>query len=334
MKLVRCRVMENLILAIIPRTRFPVAIRYLATLAIIGVAFLLRLSLGQQLEHYPVLLFIPAVFLSALLFDKGSGFFATVVSAVVATYYFIPPAHSFAIEFRELVPILLFVAIGFTISAVTEALRQTIKKLADAEQAKTLLLKEQAHRTKNDLMMVASVLMLQARGQTDTNIRAALESAIARVQVIAKAQDRLNAAHDSGTVELSGYVQAICSGLGDLLRDIRPIAVRVRSAPIELSSSKAVSIGLIVNELVTNAFKYAFPDNRGGAVDVEMEVADNSIVLSVTDDGIGCAVEPVEGVGSRLVRLMATQMGGDVRRVPVPNGCRVIVSVPVEEKRD
>jgi K+-sensing histidine kinase KdpD len=195
--------MEDLFATLLPKTRFPIVVRYAATLAILGITFALRLSLDAQLRNYPLLLFIPAIFLTALLFDKGSGFFATIVSTLLAAYFFIYPARSFTISPAEILPLLIFTLIGFAISAVTEALRQTVHKLAEAEQQKSLLLEELAHRTRNDLMMISSVLTLQARSQTEPQVRAALESAVARVGVIAKAQDRLRGQEDSGTVELS-----------------------------------------------------------------------------------------------------------------------------------
>jgi K+-sensing histidine kinase KdpD len=87
--------MENVLISLLPKEQYPLLIRYVATLFIVGVAALLRSALADEMQHYPVLLFIPAVFLSALLFDRGSGFFATVVSAVLAVYLFIDPVGSF-----------------------------------------------------------------------------------------------------------------------------------------------------------------------------------------------------------------------------------------------
>lgn len=321
--------MENLFLTLIPKTRAPVLVRYLAALAIIGLTAALRYSLSAQLQSYPLLLFIPAIFLIALMFDKGSGFFATVVSTLIAAYFFIDPPLSFEIAPTQILPLLIFTMIGFIISAVTEALRQAVQKIAEIEQQKSLLLEELAHRTKNDLMMISSVLTLQARNQKEPAARAALESAINRVGVIARAQDRLRGHQDSGTVELSGYLNDLITNLGDLLRDVRPIAVRLRAEPLEVTSSQAVSVGLIVNELVTNAFKYAYPGDRGGTVEVGVARMDNRVEISVADDGVGCPSDPSQGLGTRLVRLLAAQLGGQVDRPQADTGCRVDVTLPL-----
>jgi two-component sensor histidine kinase len=321
---------ENLFVALLPKTRAPILVRYLAALGIIGLTAALRFSLDAQLHNYPLLLFIPAIFFIALLFDKGSGFFATIVSTLIAAYFFLDPPMSFQIGPAQVLPLLIFTLIGFMISAVTEALRETVQKLADAEQQKSLLLEELAHRTKNDLTMITSVLTLQARGQADPAARAALESAIMRVGVIARAQERLRGGHDGGTVELSDYLQGLAATLGDLLRDVRPIAVRVEAEPMEMNSSDAVSVGLIVNELVTNAFKYAFPDSRGGAVDVTVRRTPDGVCILVADDGVGCPAAPESGLGSRLIRMLAAQLRGTVHRDENPGGgCRVQVTLPL-----
>lgn len=275
------------------------------------------------------MLFIPAVFLSALLFDRGSGFFATGVSALVAVYLFIDPVGSFQIDIREFVPLTIFVAIGFAISAVTEALRQAVTKLSRAEAQKSLLLEELGHRTKNDLFLVSSVLNLQAKSQNDPNVRSALQAAVARVAVIARAQERLRGDAHGGAVEMAGYLEDLCRTLGDVLRDVRPIAVVVNSEKVEVSSSDAVSIGLIVNELVTNAFKDAFPHDRGGTVKVSLHQRTQGFELVVEDDGVGCPPEPSPGLGSRLVRLLAAQMQGTLVCGPEHAGCKTIVNLPI-----
>jgi two-component sensor histidine kinase len=316
-------------LALLPTKRYPLLVRYTATLLIIAIAFALHLAMDAELRQYPFLLFMPGIFLTALLFDKGSGFLATVVTAVLVDYFILPPEQSFTIDPSHLVPLVLFVCIGFAISAVTEALRQTVHKLARSEEQKTLLLEELAHRTKNDLMMISSVLTLQARAQKEPEARKALESAVARVTVFAQAQERLNGDYEGGTVELAEYLQRLCSGLGDVLRDVRPIAVRVHSEKLEVNASRAVSIGLIVNELVTNAFKYAFPDDRGGTVTVTLRKESHQVVIVVSDDGVGCPVEPSKGVGSRLVQLLAAQSAGTIVRDADTAGCRVTTVLPL-----
>lgn len=324
--------MENLLLSLLPRRRYPVLLRYGGATLIIGAAFAMRYASENALRDYPLLLFIPAVFLSSLLFNRGTGFFATALSAVLAAYFFIGP-DSLAIDARQLVPLGIFIAVGVIMAAVTETLRGAVEKLSAAERAKSLLLEEMAHRTKNDLQMGMSVLLLQAYGQTDPAMRRLLEAAVSRMQVIARAQAHLRIIGQEGRLDLAPYLETLCASLGDLLRDIRPIAVRVQCEHLLLDSSTAVSIGLIVNEAVTNALKYAFPDGMGGAVDVDVRRQDgDGITLTVRDDGIGCRSDTPEGLGSRLIKLLAQQMNGTARREPADPGCRIIVELRLDQR--
>ncbi len=321
--------MEKLFVALRPRRRYPLAVRYGLTVLIVGIAFLLRLSFNEQLKAYPILLFIPAIFLAAFLFDKGSGYFATIISTLLAAYFFIPPQRSFEVDPEHMFPLLIFVGIGAAISIGTETLRDTIDKLAAAEKEKTLLLEELAHRTKNDLMLITSVLTLQARRTDNDLARAALESAIARVAVIIKAHERLDSLGSSGIVEAGAYLEALCTGLGNLHRDVHPIVVSVKADRIDLMASQAVSLGLIANELVTNSFKYAFPGERGGVVNVGLRRQNGTLILTVTDDGIGCDLHDSPGQGSHIVRLLAQQWGGQVEYGSPDKGHGVTVHLPL-----
>lgn len=322
--------MENRIAALVPKQRYAAPVRYGASLAVVGLLFLIRVALTEALAHYPLLLFIPAIFLVALLFGHGAGYVATIASTLLAIFFFIAPRNSFTLTHQDILPLMLYVVIGFVMSAVIEALRRTVRRLADAEARASLLLEEMGHRTRNDLMMVSSVLSLQARGQQEPAVRKALESAVARVGVIASAQERLHASKNDneGRVELSGYLTSLCSNLGDLLRDVRPIAVRVDAPTVNFPPSRAISVGLMVNELVTNAFKYAFPGDTGGSVIVTLVEDGPQLLITVEDDGVGCPVEEGGGTGSRLVRLLAANLGGHVKRIPVDKGCKVQVAIP------
>jgi two-component sensor histidine kinase len=303
--------------------------------AIVGCAGLLRLALDESLRGYPLLLFIPAVFLSALLFDRGSGFIATLLSAIIAGAYFIEPRGSGFLEARHWFPIFVFVLIGFAISGVTETLRKAVRKLERLEKAKDLQLEELAHRIKNDLAAVGSLLRLQARSVDTGPSRDALESAIVRLNVIAQVHQRLRQTDsDLAVVDMAAYLEDLSRGLGDLLRDVRPIALRVSSDPIVLPSNQAVSAGLIVNELATNAFKYAFPDGEGGTVDIVLRGSADNLMIIVEDNGVGCPPDAGEGVGTCLIKLMAAQFDGSVSRSPAPRGCRTEVRLNLRNSLD
>ncbi|MDQ0561966.1 two-component sensor histidine kinase [Rhizobium mesoamericanum] len=318
--------MENLLLAVLPRTPASTFVRYSRTVGIVLSAALLRMALDETLKNYPLLLFVPAVFLAALLFDRGSGFLATVLSAGLAAWIFIPPEWSLNIGADQWFAVVLFVVIGFGITMITEALRRAVTKLDRLEKARAVQLEELGHRTKNDLATVASLLRLQARTLEEGPARAALDASVSRLNVIAQVHRHLQQSQDdAASVDIANYLDELTVGLADLLRDVRPIALRVRCPHILLPTNQASSIGLIVNELVTNAFKYAFPDDQGGNVEITLVVEADAILLTVEDNGAGCPPDLGEGVGSKLVKLMAAQFDGEVNRRPSDRGCRVDV---------
>jgi two-component sensor histidine kinase len=298
------------------------------TAAIVAAAAGVRYALDGTLVGYPVLLFVPAIFLCALLFDRGAGYIATVASALIAWNFFMEPGRTILAGGIPWVPVLIFLVIGIAMSAVTDALRRTVRRLDEAERGKSLLLAELAHRTKNDLAIIGAAITLQRNASADPAVKDALAQAHARVMIVASAQERLRGdAADGSRLDLAAYVEQLCNGLGDLLRGIRPIAVRVECASAMVPGTTAITVGLIVNELVTNCFKYAFPGETPGTVRVGIGMEGPRILIEVEDDGIGCPEDFTPGLGSRLVRLLAQQKGGSMTREHLAPGCRVRVDL-------
>jgi two-component sensor histidine kinase len=317
--------MESVLLRLIAVTpRYPAWVRYLLTLGLVGITFSAKFLLFDALDSYPLLLFVPAVFLASVIFDRGSGVLATVASAVIAAGYFMSPPATSAI-----VPLTVFLITGLVIAAVTETLRKTLVKLSQAKSYGDVLLQELAHRTRNDLATIISILRLQARSDSNPVAQAAIASAVARVEVVAKVHDRLRVG-DSDLVDLAPYAERLCGSLADFHRGVRPIAIQVHCDSMSVKSSQAGSIGLIVNELVTNAFKHAFPEGRTGTVDVNIRGIDGKVMITVRDDGIGCPSEAKSGLGTRLINLLTAQMNGSMTRAPLPRGCEVQVVVSVD----
>lgn len=314
-----------------PRHTPSPVVSVVGTVAIVVAATALRYLLGPPLHNYPTLMFSPATFLAALLFDRRCGFLAVALSTASSAYFFVYPFHSVALPITNLIPLGIFVVTSSFVVAITDTLRQVAARLDRSERNKSLLLDELAHRTKNDLAIVSSALQLQARSSGEAAVQEALSTAVARVNVIATAQDRLHYREGVGEVDIANYLQGLCTGLGDLLRGVRPIAVRLEAPALAVSGSDAVTIGLIINELITNAFKYAFPDDRGGVVEVTIELTNTGLCIHVRDNGIGCLEEVVSGMGSRLIRLLAQQRGGAVSRLASNIGCHVTVKLDLEK---
>ena len=320
--------MENLIVRVLSRKRPPAAAGYAVATALVLVVSLFEFIYNPALHRY--LPFLPAVFLSTLFFGRPAGLFATLLSAALGDDVITLLRDGTAPEPTDILFVLLYAVLGCTVAWLIEALHEAVCKLLRAEAETSLLLDELAHRTRNDLMMISSVLNLQAMRQNDPHAREALESAVSRVRVIAEAQERLRTSGKHGEVEVGAYLRALGHGLAELLRDVRPIRVRVLAAPMYVDAPIAVSIGLIANELVTNAFKYAFPDGQGGTVQITLGAADGGVVLSVEDDGIGVTPSKKNGLGTRLVQLLASHLGGTVQGMPRERGHGVKVLLPIK----
>jgi two-component sensor histidine kinase len=195
---------------------------------------------------------------------------------------------------------------------------------------KDLLLQEMSHRVKNKFAMISSMIALQVRSTATSDTRTALEAIGSRVRVIARVHDYLQLARQDGTVDMKEYLEGLCGSLRESLQDLRPVSIQVFAVELALPPEKALSIGLMVNELVVNALKYAFPDDRAGVVNVRLEKRGGIVALSVADDGIGCEQQATgSGLGSQIVKLLAAQLSGEAHWTPADPGCTVTAEFPI-----
>jgi two-component system, sensor histidine kinase PdtaS len=208
--------------------------------------------------------------------------------------------------------------------------RRAAEQFRASLQEKETLLKEVHHRVKNNLQVISSLLSIQSRSVEDPRAAAMLLESQNRVHSIALVHEKLYEAGDLGRVDFGNYMQA----LGDHLQSAwagaeERISIAVEAAGLLLPLDVAIPCGLIVNELVTNAFKHAFPGGRSGAVKVRASMEpDGSTLLAVEDDGVGipemkAARRGAGGtMGMMLVWTLARQIGAEVA-VTVQGGTRV-----------
>jgi len=300
---------ENL-LKVLPDQRLSVPVRYSITALFVLAFFLIRL--GLPLQGVPYLLFIPPVFLSAVVFDRGSGFFATALSAVLAVFAFVEPRFSFAVPVSTLPNVVVFILVCSGISVLSEGMLKALERAVLAEAAKDLLLRELSHRVKNNLAMISGLLRLQAARVSDEQGRAALEDAIARIKVMASAHEQLDGAGAVASVHMQEYLRRLGDNLGEAYRGLRPIAIKVDADATMVRPQTASIVGLLVNELVTNAMKHAFPGDRAGTVQVRVRELQDRISLVVSDDGAGYPEGSKAGLGTTIVDLLVRQVDGSV----------------------
>ncbi|MBX8484571.1 DUF4118 domain-containing protein [Pseudomonas cichorii] len=341
------------------RLDLPQPLKWAVTLLIVWVAYLLRAKVFTAVPPLPILFFLPAILFSAIFFGRRFGFFATALSSVIAAYFFLPPIGNLGIAAPNAAfSLALFILTSVLITVMGSALRnaylrseqlqrQTAIAHEDAEKARALaekgererqlLLVEFGHRVKNDMQRTIATLHLQAV-HSAPDVASALRQAAGQINVVASMHDRL--AHHDGemSVDMNEYLQDLVAGVNYSMAETRPVEMSVEAQPLRLPLDRAGSVGLITNELITNALKHAFPDGRAGKITVDFCRTDQQFVLTVSDDGIGLPDETSDpasqrkGLGRKLTRALAAQLGGELV-VGTGNqaGVTTVLSFPVVE---
>jgi two-component sensor histidine kinase len=227
--------------------------------------------------------------------------------------------------------------------AIIGALRQaSIRKARDDAEAEVhasrdryaalaaereVLLREVNHRVGNSLQIIASLLHLQANSSSQDDVKAALTNAMGRVAAVAQVHRRLYTSHDLKSVLLNQYLDALLEDLRRSAEGNRMSRLTLKAEPIEIDPDRAVAIGIIVNELVMNAVKYAYPDGAG-PIHIELYAKGDDLVLSISDDGVGLNVKldpRSTGMGQRIVSAMASKLEASVERDPNHAGTRIVL---------
>ncbi|MCB0839799.1 MAG: histidine kinase, partial [Bacteroidetes bacterium] len=180
-----------------------------------------------------------------------------------------------------------------------------------------LLLKEIHHRVKNNLQTISSLLFLQSAHIKDAEVREAVAAGQHRVESMALIHQKLYQRDNVAAIEMRDYLQNLVQSLIDTFdADPERIRFELNMPELELDVDTAVPLGLIVNELITNSLKYAFPDGRNGKIQVSLaRQPEGKLELYVADDGVGANNTPTgTSFGSQLIKLLTTQLGGTLEQ--------------------
>jgi two-component system, sensor histidine kinase PdtaS len=180
-------------------------------------------------------------------------------------------------------------------------------ELVQAIEQNRMLFREIHHRVKNNLQTVTALVQMQA---LPPEVKQELTGRIGAMTAI---HEHIYSSDQFGRLDLAAYVRRLVTNLQE--SNAGDVHVRCDLAEIEVEAERALPLGLIINEVATNAFKHAFPDGRPGRIDISLKPEDDSsAVLLISDDGVGIDGEPGEGgMGSRLVKGLARQIGADYR---------------------
>ena len=216
--------------------------------------------------------------------------------------------------------------------AAREALSQANVQLEAVVARQAALLREVNHRVANSLQLIASLVHLQAGALEDEAARAALRDTQARIAAVMQVHRRLYTSDDVQNVNMEEYLGGL---IAELQQSLAAAAggehpIRLCAQPILLNPDKAVSLGVVVAELVTNAFKYAYPAGEQGEVRVNFEAEpSNHLRLVVEDDGRGMGAGVSArgtGLGQRVIAAMARSLNSRIEYDPNHRGARVVLA--------
>lgn len=217
------------------------------------------------------------------------------------------------------------------IEDVTEQRKLEREKDALLRQ-KDVLLEELEHRIANSLQIIASIILMKARTVESEETRLHLHDAHKRVISVAAVQRQLHSSGAIGSTEITPYLSKLCATLAtSMIGDTRPISLNVVGEGGSATSREAESLGLIVTELVMNALKHAFPDEKAkGRITVSFDVAGTDWKLTVSDNGVGkpdgVFAQPKTGLGTGIVKALSDQLDARVETLAGPDGTTVSIT--------
>lgn len=194
------------------------------------------------------------------------------------------------------------------------------EKIEQQNEQKEILLKEIHHRVKNNLQVISSLLSLQSHNIEDQTALSAVKEGQNRVKSIALIHQKLYQHEDISRVDFYEYVTELIHHLRATFRTSSEIDIIVDTHDLTLDIDTAAPLGLIVNELVSNSFKYAFEGKEEGKISIELSSTDESeerLMMSVADDGVGIPsevdIDNTDSLGLKLVRMLCAQLDGEMK---------------------
>jgi two-component sensor histidine kinase len=191
------------------------------------------------------------------------------------------------------------------------------QEMAASLKEKEAMLKEVYHRVKNNLQVMSSLLNLQARTIADPVSRSIFVESSTRIKAMALVHEMLYQSNNLVQIEMGKYVKNLLNNLADIYHaDSKRIKLIIDAEPILLSIENAVPWGLVINELISNAFKHAFPAKQSGEIKVSIKGHLGDIILMINDNGVGFPsyinFENSKTLGMQLIQILTKQLGGNI----------------------
>lgn len=267
-------------------------------------------------EAAPYALVFAAVVGAAVLAGWRSGLIALVLGQALVWYFVVPPRSSFRIDDPALAVALIVATLAQLLILVIIALYQleverASSRLTSERDLLQKALQEIDHRTSNNYQTVLALIHAQAKGATEGGIRDALQQVADRIRAVASASTKLAVASESlEQVRIAEHLHDLCE---EIERGLSRPEIRLECDidDIVLDADKTICVSILVNELVTNALKHAFPEDRGGTIRVAFAGSDGALELRVEDDGVGMTPGTRgrgTGLGGRLIETFVKQL--------------------------
>ena len=302
----------------------------------IGVEIIVRVLINQAFPGAaPFALIYPAILAATLFAGWPCGLMVLAVSEMLTWYFALPAARNFvladpAADGSRL--IVIFIAgsiVVFLASAFRDAARSAARTRTGQLADRDLLLREVEHRTKNNFAMVSSLIDIQRRRSDNEDVKTALSAVLTRVESFSRAHSQLHRADgDMSAVNMKSYIGELSEALAQALTLQSAVTLSFEADDATMDRDRAATIGLLINELVTNAAKHAFQGRERGAIKIKFHLGGDGYRLVVTDDGIG--IDPAQaeqkgGLGQRLVEAFARQANGTLTTDSDGAGTRVTI---------
>jgi two-component sensor histidine kinase len=283
----------------------------------IGLAVVLRFIVERIAPGAEPFAFVyPAALMATLLGGWEAGVGTMVVSEFGAWVFVLPKDGSGGHTQLQIASTVLVTITVIAVIAAGEGFRIALQKIVAERNAKLaereLLFRELQHRVNNDFALVNSLLDLQRRKSSDPETRRALEQAIGRIRSVARVHQHLYTLPDIGAIDVRQYLRDLCAALAEATLPPAGVYLRCHCDEAYMPRSRAIAVGLVTNELITNAVKHAFPEDREGDIDVRFEKTETGWCLSVRDNGVGfpTAQQLKTGLGAGLIEEFVRQAGG------------------------
>jgi len=221
------------------------------------------------------------------------------------------------------------VQVVVTFVDITE-LTKTKEKIQQQLIEKEVLLKEVIHRVKNNIGNIESLLVLQLESSENLEVKTNLQEAISRIQSMRHLYESLLVGNNYQEISMKDYIEGLIESIKTVFPQSKKIVIETFISEISLSSRLATSLGIIINELMTNIFKYAFNQQENGLVSISLEKNKTGIVLTVQDNGIGIDPEMITkknlGFGLTIIKMLTEQLDGTLS-LSNENGGKFVVQV-------